>query len=74
MLGEKPLLGWAAIGFFGLGVLLGALLLARPGLMRLVLDDDGFEMISPVRTSVTRPEAAIARNFSFAATSSERSD
>ncbi len=49
MLGEKPLLGWAAIAFFGLGLVLGIVLLARPGLMRLVLDDEGFEMASPVR-------------------------
>lgn len=49
MLGEKPLLGWAAIVFFGLGIVLGIVLLLRPGLMRLVLDDEGFEMASPLR-------------------------
>lgn len=63
MLDDKPLLGWAAIAFFGLGVLLGAALLFRPGLVRLELDDDGFAMASPVR--VVRVPWAGVEGFSI---------
>lgn len=59
LLDAKPVLAWATFAFFGLGVVLGAALLARPGLMRLVLDDEGFEMVSPLRR-VRVPWAAVA--------------
>lgn len=53
------MLAWATLAFFGLGVGLGAALLAHPGLMRLALDDEGFEMVSPLRR-VRVPWAAVA--------------
>lgn len=46
---EKPLIGWACIIFFGLGIPLGLIMLFSPSSMYLRLDSDGFEMGSFVK-------------------------
>src|SRR5262245_20535442 len=45
---EKPLLGWLAVAFFGLGIPL-SLLMLLPNSMYLRLDEEGFEMGSFLR-------------------------
>ena len=43
---EKPLIGWACMIFFGLGIPLGLMLLFSPNSVYLRLDSEGFEMAS----------------------------
>jgi len=45
---DEPLWGWLAVGFFGVGALVAALMLL-PGAGGLLLDSDGFEMTSLFR-------------------------
>ena len=54
----QPLIAWAGIAFFGLGIAAGTVLLLRPGLMYLALDREAFEMGSPLR-KVRIPWAAV---------------
>ena len=58
LLGTHPVVAWAGIAFFGLGIATGTVLLLRPGLIYLALDRDGFEMGSPLR-KVRVPWAAV---------------
>ena len=46
---EHAFMGWLCVGFFGLGIPVALVMLARPGLMYLRLDADGFEMGSPIK-------------------------
>ena len=51
--GTHPVVAWACIAFFGLCGLVGLLNLV-PGASRLVLDEDGFEIVSLLRRSRVR--------------------
>lgn len=51
--GEQPLIGWSAVGFFGLGVLVAGAMLV-PGAAGIVLDADGFEVTGFFRRHRTR--------------------
>ena len=46
---EQAFMGWLCVGFFGLGIPVALVLLARPGLIYLRLDAEGFEMGSPIK-------------------------
>jgi hypothetical protein len=46
---EKPLIGWACMIFFGLGIPVGLMLLFSPNSTYLRLDSEGFEMGSFVK-------------------------
>jgi hypothetical protein len=48
---EKPLIGWACMIFFGLGIPLGLIMMFSPNSMYLRLDTEGFEMGSFVKTN-----------------------
>ena len=41
---EKPFIGWACMIFFGLGILVGLIMVFSPNSMYLRLDTEGFEM------------------------------
>ena len=53
IMGTHPLVAWACIVFFGLCGAIGLLNLL-PGASRLLLDDDGFEMVSLFRRTRVR--------------------
>ena len=65
---EKPLIAWACIIFFGLGIPLGLIMIFSPKAMYLRLDTEGFEMGSFVKktriqwTDVAGFELASIRN------------
>jgi hypothetical protein len=48
MTSERPVLGWLTVAFFGLGIPV-SLLTLLPNCMYLRLDEEGFEMGSPIR-------------------------